>query len=173
MERQKNVNISFWQICSVKHVNRLKSTISFLSVDKYMRLEMYKHWGTRKAERTLKIKKLLAGVRCNALVNMDVVFIGMGHALMTWQHIWSNPNLRCMHWTQNASRTYVWLRCMQLSFNLLRTNLTRRVFKSVEVLPAVLKLGSTLSESLSTATPFCLDKNHKIHPPTNLPQKKN
>lgn len=43
MERQENVNISFWQISSVKHVNRLKSTLSFVSVDKYMTLEMYKH----------------------------------------------------------------------------------------------------------------------------------
>lgn len=42
VEREKIVNISFWQICSVKRVT-LKSTISLLlSVDKYMRLQMSK-----------------------------------------------------------------------------------------------------------------------------------
>lgn len=112
VERQKKiVNISFWQICSVKHVNRLKSTISLLlSVDKYMRLQMYKHcWVTWKS--WTQKNNLLADARFNGLMSMEAAFIrmgrpawGPGHALMSWQHIGSNPNLRGMHWPQHASQ---------------------------------------------------------------------
>lgn len=41
---------------------------------------------------------------------------GPGHALMSWQHTGSNPDLRDMHWTLHASQphTFDWDTCIYL-----------------------------------------------------------